>query len=93
MILSVRHHRAPASVLQGGEVEEVGGAVNFVVEFFRVGELEIVFHVRVVTHTCIDAIVTSRKQVSRESDVSENMSTIAMKRATVCSDQYLSFEN
>ncbi len=58
-VLPVRADRL--SLVETGEVEEVGRAVHLVVKLFRVGQHQLVLHVRVVTHawkredTCIIA--------------------------------------
>ena len=39
------------ALLQGGEVEEVRGSVDLVVELLGVGELQVILHVGIVTHT------------------------------------------
>ena len=40
------------ALLQRGEVEEVRGPVDFMVELFGVGQLEVVLHVGVMAHAC-----------------------------------------
>lgn len=40
------------ALLQRGKVEEVRGPVNLVVELFRVGQLQVIFHVGVMANTC-----------------------------------------
>lgn len=39
-------------VFHGAEVEEVRGTVNLVIELFRIGQLQLVTHVRRMTNTC-----------------------------------------
>ena len=48
-ILPVCHQRRPPPVFDRSEVQEVGGPVHFVVELLRVGKLQVVLHVGVVS--------------------------------------------
>lgn len=38
-------------LVHGAEVKEVGGAVDLMVELLGVGQLELIFHVGVMSHT------------------------------------------
>ena len=48
-VLAVAAHQI-AGLLQRAEVEEVGGAMDLVVELLGVGQLELVAHARVMAH-------------------------------------------
>ena len=48
-VLPVRPHRVPA-LFYTGKVHEVTGPVHLVVELLRVGQSQLIAHVRVVSH-------------------------------------------
>ena len=52
VVLPVRHHGTPTAVLQGCEVEKMRRSVDFVVKLFRIGKLQVVLHVGIMTDTC-----------------------------------------